>query len=85
LSHANFGVDGGVGSGKGIIAKDIRIAVFLDIVFVILLANEINSGENVDDTHIVSTHKCSLKPFHEEEEVGDSDDLVVEDPLQRLL
>jgi len=50
----DVGVDGGVESGKGIVARDIRIAVLLNIVFVVLLANGIDSGENVDDTHTVT-------------------------------
>ena len=45
-------IDRGVESGKCIIAEDIRIAILHDIVFVVLLANGINFGQNVDDTLI---------------------------------
>ena len=49
----DVGVDDGVEPGEGIVAGDVGVLLPVDVVLVVLLANGVDSGEDVDDAHAV--------------------------------
>lgn len=52
-SGFDVGFNDGVETTEGIVAGDIEIILLLDVVFVVLLADRINSRQNVDHAHLL--------------------------------
>ena len=52
-SRFEVGLDGGVEASEGVVAGDIEILLLFDVVFVVLLADRIDSGQDVDHAHLL--------------------------------
>ena len=52
-SRFEVGLDGGVEASEGVVAGDIEILLLFDVVFVVLLADRVDSGQDVDHAHLL--------------------------------
>lgn len=52
-SRFEVGFDGGVEASEGVVAGDIEILLLFDVVFVVLLADRVDSSQDVDHAHLL--------------------------------
>jgi hypothetical protein len=78
----DVGVDGGKETREGVVAGDVGAVELVDIVFVVLLADRVNTRQDVDDRHPHAPRSGPLLPPQENSRRGSRNNSSSNEPTK---